>query len=348
MRLPSLRFVLTLCGIVCFALGAAYPLHGAGKKVEGQPSGNDARAAQQSGDLNPGAEADAKATQLDALRKFEPSVDEEYTLGAGDEISVQYPGRPDLTSKDVIGPDGRVTLPLAGPIKLSDLTREAAGLKIVEALSPYFTKLTATVRVEKYGSNSVTLLGDVKSPGMVSFDGTPTLLEVLSRGGMEARGDGSFPEQCIIYRGDQVYWIRLQDLLASGSPMAALRLRRGDVVFVPASTTRSITIMGHVQHPGPVVLKHDSTLASVLGEAGGLAEAAGGNPEIQIVHRGTGDRTQIVHFRDLLKPNGGKDAALSPGDIVFVPKSGLYKMGVVIQQMAPFLTMATFAAIALN
>ena len=108
-------------------------------------------------------------------------ADEEYTLGAGDEISIHYPGRPDLTSKDVIGPDGRMTLPLAGPIKLANLTREAAGQKIVEAMSPYYTKLSATVEVEKYGSNHVTLLGDVKNPGIVDFEQTPTLLEVLSR-----------------------------------------------------------------------------------------------------------------------------------------------------------------------
>jgi polysaccharide export outer membrane protein len=336
MNLLNQRSSLTLCSFVVLALGVAHSLPGEAKNADGQPMFDDApRAEQQTSDMN-------------SLRKFEPSVDEEYTLGAGDEISIQYPGRPDLSSKDVIGPDGRVTLPLAGPIKISEQTREAAGLKIAEALSPYYTKLTATVRVEKYGSNFVTLLGDVKNPGMLSFEHTPTLLEVLSRGGLEARTDGLYPEQCIIYRGDQVYWVKLQDLLASGSPMAAVRLRRNDLVFVPASATRTITIIGHVLHPGPVVLKHDSTLATVLGEVGGLADAAGGNPEIQVIHRASGGKTQLVRFKDLLKPNSGNEASLYPGDIIFVPKSGLYKMGVVIQDLAPFMTMATIAAVALN
>src|ERR1700730_8687653 len=49
-----------------------------------------------------------------ALESFEPGVNEEYTLGAGDEISLEFPGRPELTStgKQTIGPDGRITLPL--------------------------------------------------------------------------------------------------------------------------------------------------------------------------------------------------------------------------------------------
>ena len=348
-KLSSQRRAFTLCGIALLALGAVCTQPAVAKGADGQPSAKDASdSVQTSGDSNQESPPDPKLklSPIEALRKFEPSVDEEYTLGAGDEISIQYPGRPDLSSKDVIGPDGRVTLPFAGPIKLADLTREAAGEKIAEAMSPYYTKLTATVQVEKYGSNHVTLLGDVKNPGMVSFEQTPTLLEVLSKGGIVARPDGSMPEQCVIYRGDQVYWVELQQLLTSGSPLADLRLRRNDVVFVPALSTRTITIMGQVQHPGPVALKHDSTVASVLGEAGGVSDAAGGNPEIQIVHRSKGDKTQTVRFNDLLKPNGGMEVSLYPGDIVYVPKSGLSKMGFVMQQLAPFLTMASFAALA--
>jgi polysaccharide export outer membrane protein len=305
-----------------------------------QPSGD-------SGEANP-PDPKLKLSPIETLRRFEPSADEEYTLGAGDEISIQYPGRPELTGKDVIGPDGRITLPLAGPIKVAELTREAAGKKIAEAMSAYYTNLTATVQVEKYGSNHVILLGNVKSPGVVNFEQTPTLLEVLSRGGVETSPDGNVPEQCVIYRGDQVYWVDLQELLATGSPLADLRLRRNDVIFVPALSTRTVTVMGQVQHPGEIALKHNSTVASILGEAGGVSDAAGSNPEVQVVHRSKGDKTQYVRFKDLLKPNGGMEVSLYPGDIVYVPKSGISKVGFVMQQLAPFLSMGSFAALAVH
>ena len=336
MNLLNQHSTLALCGFVFLALGIAHSLPGEAKKADSQTlSDNAPRAEQQTSDMN-------------SLRKFEPSVDEEYTLGAGDEISIQYPGRPDLSSKDVIGPDGRVTLPLVGPIKLAGLTREDAGAKIIDALSPYYTKLTATVRVEKYSSNFITLLGDVKNPGMVSFDQTPTLLGLLSRGGIQPRLDGTFPEQCIIYRGDQVYWVKLHDMLASSNPMADLRLRRSDVVFVPALASKTVTVIGRVQHPGQITLKRDSTVVTVLGEAGGLSDAAGKNPEILVVHRTSGEKNQSVHFKDLLKPESGNEVPLYAGDIVFVPQSGWNKASVVIQNVTPFMTMATFAAIALN
>jgi polysaccharide export outer membrane protein len=341
MKVLNKQFAFTLCGLVA-ALGAVYPQAAVAK--ESKPP------AVQAGNASQESNADAKQEQnsIEALRKFEPSADEEYTLGAGDAISIDYPGHADLSSKDVIGPDGRITLPLVGPMKIAGLTREEAGGKIVDALSPFYTKLTATVRVEKYSSNYVTLLGDVKSPGMVSFDQTPTLLGLLSRGGMEPRTDGTFPEQCVIYRGDQVYWVKLHDMLAANSPMTDLRLRRNDVVFVPALATKSVTVLGRVQHPGLIVLKRDSTVVTVLGEAGGLSDGAGKNPEILVVHRISGDKNQFVHFKDLLKPESGNDVPLYPGDIVFVPQSGWNKASVVIQNVTPFLTMATFAAIAIQ
>lgn len=284
-------------------------------------------------------------TSMDALRRLEPDVDEEYTLGAGDELAIAFPGRPELSTKSSIGPDGRITLPLAGPMVIVNLTRDAAATKIAAALSTYYTHMTATVDVLRYGSNHVSLLGNVKTPGVMFFDQTPTLLEVLSRGGVETRPDGSLPDQCVIYRGDQVYWIDLQELLRSGSPLANLRLRRNDSIFVPGAA-KIVTLLGQVQHPGPVPLRRDSTLTTLLGDAGGLTDAAGGNPEIQVVHRTAGGKTQYVHLNDLWAHE--TEVELLQGDVVIVPKSGLSKVGFVMQQVSPFVYLGSLAAVALH
>jgi polysaccharide export outer membrane protein len=265
-------------------------------------------------------------------------------LGAGDEISIQFPGHPELANRTPIGPDGRITL-VTGPIVVANLTREAAAQKIEEAMSAYYTQIHAAVEVEKYGSNHVTLLGDVKNPGLINFDQTPTLLEILSKGGVETRLDGTLPEQCVIYRADLVLWVDLQQLLATGSPLADLRLRRNDVIFVPALSARTVSVLGQVLHPGEIPLRHDSTLTSILGEAGGLADTAGSNPEFQIIHRANGGKTQYVRFKDLLSPTRGLEVSLNPGDVIYVPKSGMAKAGFVMQQLAPFLSIGSIATV---
>jgi polysaccharide biosynthesis/export protein len=342
--LPNPRLVFAICCCVTLVTVIATSRIAEAGQAAHSSTDSSSQAAQQPGESTP--DPQLKLNPLEALRKFEPAADEEYTLGAGDEISIQYPGRAELASKDVIGPDGRITLPVVGPIKVANMTREQAGTTISGALSSYYTNLTATVEVTKYGSNHVTLLGNVKNPGAINFDQVPTLLEVLSKGGIENRPDGSIPEQCVIYRGDQVFWVDLQDLLVSGSPLADLRLRRNDVVFVPALSTRTVTVIGQVQHPGEIQLHHDSTVTSVLGDAGGVSDAAGTNPELQIVHRSKGGKTQYIRFKDLLKPTGGLEISLNPGDVIYVPKSGMAKTGFVMQQLAPFLNMGSVVAFA--
>jgi len=76
-----------------------------------------------------------KQNPLEALRNFEPAADEAYRLGKGDEITVNIAGRPDLDAKLVVGPDGCVTLPLAGDVKLDGMTRPEAGKAIEAALA---------------------------------------------------------------------------------------------------------------------------------------------------------------------------------------------------------------------
>jgi polysaccharide export outer membrane protein len=282
------------------------------------------------------------------LRSMEPAADEEYQLGGGDELTLECAGRPELSGKHVLGPDGRVTLPLAGAVTLSGLTREQAAAAIVTALSPYYNNLAVTVRIDKYGSNRVLLLGYVQHPGVMYFDQTPTLLEAITRAGLITPADkkdgDSVPDRCAIYRGNQqVVWVDVKGLLESGNPLADMRLRRNDVVFVPNDTDRFVSVLGEVQHPGAMQLRRTSTLPSIIADAGGLTERAG-NPNIQIVDPATG-KTRYIHFKDLLTPGGALEVTLHPGEVIYVPERGLARVGYALQQLTPLTSAMSFAAV---
>ncbi len=252
-----------------------------------------------------------------------------------------------------MGPDGRITLPLAGSIKVADKTRSQAAKMIVDALSPYYNNLSVTVDVEKYGSNRVIVLGNVQHPGVLYFDSTPTLLDVIARSGLmpnsTSAAPGStprdgLPERCAIYRGnDQVIWIDLKSLLQSGNTMADLRLKRNDVVFVPSQQEVFVSVMGAVMHPGAVPLTSQSTLVSVLAQSGGMAEGAGS--KIQIIQPTTG-KTVTVSYKSLLTPSGTNEVQLHSGDVIVVPQSGLYKSTYVLQRLSPIAAIGSIAAFA--
>jgi polysaccharide export outer membrane protein len=285
-----------------------------------------------------------KPDPIEALRKFEPAADEEYTLGRGDEITVDVSGRPELQSKLVIGPDGRISLPLTGEVMVAGLSRAESAQKIEAALAPYYANLAVQITVTKYTANRVLVLGAIDHPGSFTFESTPTLLEALTRGGLPKTGPNQIPdvpEQCAIYRGsNQVMWVQLKALVESGNPLADLRLRRDDVIYVPNLTERFVSVLGEVNHPGPVQLTHASTLASVLASAGGTTEKAGMKPRVQVVDSKTG-KSRVLSMNDVLNINKSSEITLKPGDIVFVPRSGWYQATYFLERVAPLAELTT-------
>ncbi|HEV2274217.1 MAG TPA: polysaccharide biosynthesis/export family protein [Acidobacteriaceae bacterium] len=294
-----------------------------------------------------------KISPLKALKSFEPEANAEYEIGPGDVVSLDFPGRPELSGKKKVGPDGRITLNLAGAVKVADMTRSQAAKAIADSLAPYYTDLTVTVDLDSYGSNRVIVLGNVQHPGVLYFDDTPTLLDVIARGGLMANSGSAIPgstardgipDRCAIYRGnDQVVWVDLKSLLQSGNSLADLRLKRNDIVFVPSQQEIFVSVLGAVQHPGAVPLTGQSTLTSVLAQSGGMAEGA--SSKIQVIQQSTG-KTITIAYKDLLSPKGADEVQLHSGDVIFVPQSGLYKSTYVLQRLSPIATIGSIAAFA--
>lgn len=346
---------LTITGgmaVVAFGL-APIPLLAGGAGGAAQSAAATPLAAERArADAAPASEPTLKVSPLKALENFEPAANAEYELGPGDEISLDFPGHPEMSTKMIVGPDGRITLPLAGSIEIKNKTRSQAAQAILRALSPYYTDLTATVSVLKYGSNRITVIGNVQHPGVFYFDDTPTLLDAISRGGLMASSgvgksglSSEIPERCAIYRGnDQVVWVNLRQMLESGNAMADMRLKRNDIVFVPRQQEIFVSVLGAVNHPGAIPLTPESTLTSVLAGAGGMAEGAGKN--IEIIQPSTG-KTVTIAYKKLLTLEGNNEVTLHSGDVVVVPKSGMYKVTYVLQRLSPLAAIGTVASIAM-
>jgi polysaccharide export outer membrane protein len=305
-----------------------------------------------------------KQNPMAALKAFEVAADQPYQLGRGDDITVEVIGRPELTSKHTVGPDGKITLPVAGSIMVADKTREEAAADIQSALSSYYSGVTVSVGVDHYTSNHILLLGAVEHPGLLVFDKTPTLLEVISRGGQlqtpspmgagvgAAPGTGAaipmgVPEECMIYRGNAtMVTVELRSLLEEGNPLANMRLKRDDVVFVPGPD-KYVSVLGMVVRPGTQRLEKKSTLPQLLAMAGGPTEKAGHYPDIQIIHRGTDKvpgKTQMVSYKDVLGPKP-LDLTLQSGDIIYVPESGFNRLGYTFQTLSPLVNLFTIGAL---
>ena len=297
------------------------------------------------------------------IADFGPSPDEPYTIDAGDEIRVDVAGRQDVSANYILGPDGRITVPTIGSVEISGMTRDQSAAAIQQFLQPYFVSPSVTVGVVHYASNRILLLGAVPRPGVLTFDDPPTLLQVLSRGGIGAEGaqmndvntagtsnlsvsnnNNIKPDRAFIYRGStQLAIVDLKKLL-SGQNFGDIRLRRDDVVLIPVENNL-ISVLGAVRTPGAIRLSSQSTLATVIAQAGGLDDKAGGNPTIHIVNPVTGTSQQVA-FKRLLDPHSRIDITLHAGDVIFVPTSAFGKFAYVVDKMSPLLTVVGIGVLA--
>src|ERR1700730_8834714 len=107
-----------------------------------------------------------------------------YALGPGDQVTVS------VLDLDEMGKDsyridmhGKLTLPLVGSIPVTGLTVEQIADAIRERLGKYLKNPDVSVRLLEMRSQPVSVLGEVRNPGVIQLMGQKTLFEILSLAG---------------------------------------------------------------------------------------------------------------------------------------------------------------------
>jgi polysaccharide biosynthesis/export protein len=287
-------------------------------------------------------------TPEEIVRRFEAPEMTSYTLGNGDEISVDVWNHPELSGKHVVGPDGKITVPIAGVIKVSDLTREQAQKAIADSLVPYYADLSVTMRVDHYTSYRIYILGRAGIPGILQFDTQPTLLDAVTRAatlpGATVGPDRVGLGRCAILRGrDQIIWVDLRELFSQGNLALNIRLARNDMVYLPESGDGLVYVLGEVKRPGAFRLTPTMSFLDAFSQAGGSTEDASEN-KIEVIRTVSGVQREI-RLKDLLSGPEHLNFALQEGDILYVPRRTMAKFGYVLEKTSPLSGFAVLATV---
>lgn len=217
-----------------------------------------------------------------------------YVLGANDEVTITVFGRADTTITTRIAEDGTVTFPYVGTVKARGETPRSLAAKIAAGLKAggYFTNPIVNVDVKTFISNSVTVFGNVTTPGVLPLDRTLTVAMMVARAG-GARADAA--DYAILRRANDQseQKIYFNDLTRSG---AGVRLRAGDTIFVPQA--EQFFVYGQVNAPGQFAIQSGMTVRQALARAGG--PTLGGSEKKVSLYR-NGKRTKKVGLDDLVQ-----------------------------------------------
>jgi polysaccharide biosynthesis/export protein len=269
----------------------------------------------------------------------------QYKIGPGDSITLTVFGHPEVSGSRTVGPDGNIQVALVGSVGVAGLSADEAGATLTRLLSDDYVAPVTTVQINSYLNNQVIVLGDVGNPGIVRFLGQPTLLEALAKAGTAKGPDGQLPTtKCAIFRGrDRVIWLDLRPLYRGDQLAANFPLQPNDVVYVPFNVDNVVYVMGQVVKPGAYPVSPNMSVVQALAQAGGTTDNA--STSKVALARPSQNLQKEVDLDELVKGDSATNYSVEPGDIVYVPKRGLAKVGYVLQQISPITQMVMFGAL---
>jgi polysaccharide biosynthesis/export protein len=106
---------------------------------------------------------------------------EDYLIGPQDLLKIEVFGVEDLNRSVRVSATGRIELPLIGSVQAAGLTSDQLSADIAaRLLKDYLQHPQVLIFIEEYTSQRVTVVGEVKKPGVYPVKGRTTLLQVVA------------------------------------------------------------------------------------------------------------------------------------------------------------------------
>jgi len=166
-----------------------------------------------------------------------------YKLQASDVLFVKFRYTPEYDSTVAIQPDGFITLPIVGEVKVSGLTTQEARREIVRVASTRLRDPEITVELKDFQRPRFVVGGQVEKPGQFELRGRVTLLEAVAMaGGFKTSARHS---QVVLFRRyDETRAvtrvINAKALSQANHIVEDPDLRSGDLIFVPQNKISKI------------------------------------------------------------------------------------------------------------
>ena len=246
------------------------------------------------------------------------AVGDDYVIGVGDDVIVQFQGATNDSKTARVNRDGRLIVGALPPISAAGRSIAAVTRDLQAATRR--TLLGTEVFISLGSVRAVTIFvgGEVDRPGQYNLTALSDVSSALAQAG-GVRRSGSLRNVRIV-RGGASMTVDLYGLIGIGSPPSA-RLRDGDRIIVPVIGD-TVAIAGSVSRPGIYEIRKGSTLGSVLDYAGGALRPRGNQIAIsRIAADGSEQYLRAASLATGLVPGDGVQltggsAGGSPGRVV--------------------------------
>lgn len=278
------------------------------------------------------------------LKKLHTPDTSPYKITPGDQFDITVYEHPELTVRQIIvTPDGFVSAPLIGPVKIGGLSLVEATEALKKQISQYIRKPLVSLIPIRINGYNFTIVGRVNVPGCYPISiGNTRLIDAVAM----ARGlsEGLFHsdtveladlENAYISRDGRLLPVNFQKALLRGDPLHNIPLKNGDYIYIPSVMNSTVALLGQVGKPTYVGFKEGMTVLQALPYGGGLRETH--SDEIKVIRGGL--KNPVVYTVNVTKMQEGKimDFPLQANDIVYVPADGISDWNVIVRKILPSL-----------
>jgi polysaccharide export outer membrane protein len=242
-------------------------------------------------------------------------------IAAGDLVAVDVFDTAELSAKLRVSEKGDIDLPVAGSLHVGGLTAEETAANIERLLRDdnILKHPHVEVFVQEYATQGVSILGEVKNPGVYPELGSHSLLEFISVAGGITPTAGK--AVTITHKNDPDHPTTVQlDNSPDVAKHAGVAILPGDTIVVSRSGV--VYVVGDLGKPGGFLIDTNQRLTAL--QAVALAQGANKDSALNgsrlIRKTPNGPQETRVELGKIL---AGKqsDISLEDGDILFVPTS---------------------------
>lgn len=266
----------------------------------------------------------------------------EPKLARGDVINISVYDEPDLTIDAIpIRPDGRISFPLVGDIQAEGLSVSELNTALTDGLGRFILTPKVSVIVQEFNSQQYTIFGEVVNPGVYPLSTQVTITRALAGAGGLNKGQYRATSveladltHAFIAREGEVLPVDFVRLLRQGDLRYDISLQAGDYIYIPSGLSREVYILGEVNSPMLFAYRENMPMSRTLALAEGFTPDADLS-RIHIIRGALHNPTIYMINFEAVMAGQAREIPLEPGDIVYVPPTGLTSFARVIDKIFP-------------
>ena len=253
---------------------------------------------------------------------FSPRI-QNIPISPGDLLDVEVFNTPELSCKLRVDQLGRVTLPVGGEVEARGLNVAAAAdaIKMKLISSQIMLHPMVTVNVMEYATEGVTVLGEVRSPGIYTLLGPHSLYDALATAGGATSSEGSTIAITHVNDADHPTVVKVTTPNYSAEQKGTI-IEPGDTIVV--SRADLVYVVGDVNRSGAFYIQNGQplTVLDLVSLAQGATRTAAMSHVALVRPTPDGKAVTIPFNLNKVMKNESKNLVVEAGDVLVVPRSG--------------------------